>query len=116
MHGGFVYVAGQIPTDLETGTPRIGTIEEQTELCLGNVARILEAAGSGLEHAIQMSIYITRMEDWSAINATYARIMGSARPARAIVPVAPLHFGAGIEIVSVAAKPVAKRAPKRRAA
>ncbi len=113
VHDGLVYVSGQVPTDLETGTPRIGTIEEQTEFCLGNVRRILEAAGSGLEYALQMSLFISRIEDWSAINATYARIMGDARPTRAIVPVAPLHYGMGIEIMCVAAVAPAKKAPRR---
>lgn len=103
VHGGVVYVAGQLPSDLETGTPRVGTIEEQTALCLGNIARILESAGSGLQYALQMSVYISRIEDWAAINTVYARIMGSARPTRAVVPVGPLHHGAGLEIVCVAA-------------
>ena len=35
---------------------------------------------------------------WPTVNATYARVMGAHRPARAIVPVAPLHSGAEIEI------------------
>ena len=46
VHGGLVYVSGQIPADLETGTPQIGTIEAQTELVLGNLGRILRAAFS----------------------------------------------------------------------
>ncbi len=53
VHGGLVYVAGQLPSDLETGAPRVGTIEEQTELCLANIGRILESAGSGLEFALR---------------------------------------------------------------
>ena len=70
----------------------------------------MEAAGSGLSYALQMSIFISRIEDWAAINATYARVMGAARPTRAIVPVSPLHYGTGIEIMCVAAV-----APKRGA-
>ncbi len=69
LHNGLVYVSGQVPTDLETGSHRAGTIEEQTERCLGNIGRILEAAGSGLGHALQMSIFISRIEDWSAVAA-----------------------------------------------
>lgn len=103
VHGGLVYVSGQLPSDLETGAPRVGTIEEQTELCLANIGRILESAGSGLEFALQMSVFISRIEDWAAINTVYARIMGSARPTRAVVPVGPLHHGAGLEIVCIAA-------------
>lgn len=108
VHGGLVYVSGQLPTDLATGAPAIGTIEEQTELCLRNIGRILESAGSGLEYALQMSIFIARIDDWAAINAVYARTMGNARPTRAVVPVGPLHHGAGLEIVCIAALPPAE--------
>ncbi|MBM4187640.1 MAG: RidA family protein [Gemmatimonadetes bacterium] len=113
---GFVFVSGQLPSDLTTGTPNTGTIEEQTALALANTGRILEAAGSSLARAVQMTIFIARIEDWGAVNQTYARIMGEHRPTRAIVPVSPLHHGTGIEIQCIAtlpAKPVrAKRASK----
>jgi 2-iminobutanoate/2-iminopropanoate deaminase len=127
VHDGLIYVSGQIPADLETGTPRPGTIEAQTELALGNVRRILEAAGSSLDRTLQMTIYITSIDDWAAVNATYIHVMGAHRPARAIVPVSPLHFGCLIEIQAIAAagprrrtarrtRPVKKAPARRRAA
>lgn len=68
---------------------------------------------AGLEDALQMPIFISRIEDWSAINATYARIIGNARPTRAIVPVAPLPDGAGIDIMGGAAVAAANQPPRR---
>ncbi|MGE0442470.1 MAG: RidA family protein [Gemmatimonadales bacterium] len=105
VHNGLVYVSGQVPSDLATGQPETGPIEQQTERSLGNLATILKAAGSGLEHVLQMTIFISSIDDWPAVNATYARIMGESRPSRAIVPVAPLHYGTAIEIMCVAALP-----------
>lgn len=105
VHGGLVYVSGQIPADLETGTPQIGTIEAQTELVLGNLGRILRAAGSGYQHLLQVTIFLSRIDDWGTVNATYVRILGDHRPARAVVPVAPLHYGAAIEVMAIAAVP-----------
>jgi 2-iminobutanoate/2-iminopropanoate deaminase len=110
---GLVFVSGQVPIDLDTGTPQVGTIEEQTALALGNTGRILDAAGSSLAHTVQMTLFISRLEDWGAINATYARIMGDHRPSRAIVPVAPLHHGAGIEIQCIAILPGGKAAGRK---
>lgn len=115
---GFVFVSGQVPADLATGAPTVGTIEEQTELALGNVGRILDAAGSSLAHAVQMTIYLSRIDDWGVVNQTYARIMGPHQPTRAIVPVSPLHYGAAIEIQCIAVLPkatAATRAPKSAA-
>ena len=103
VHNGLVYVSGQLPMDLVTREPFTGSIEEQTELSLRNVEAVLQAAGSGLEHVIQMTIYVSDMELWGRVNETYARVMGEHRPARAIVPVNELHFGTGIEIQAIAA-------------
>ena len=102
VHNGIVYVSGQLPMGLETREPFTGSIEEQTELALRNVETVLVAAGSDLQHVLQMTIYVSDMELWDAVNKTYARVMGEHRPARAIVPVKDLHFGVKIEIQAIA--------------
>ena len=89
--------------DMATRQPFTGSIEEQTELSLLNVEAVLHAAGSDLDHVLQMTIYVSDMELWGAVNETYARVMGEHRPARAIVPVKDLHFGTQIEIQAIAA-------------
>ncbi len=102
-HNGLVYVSGQLPRNDETGAVETGAIEAQTELALRNVERILLAAGSDLNHVLQMTIYVSDMELWDKVNETYARILGEHKPARAIVPVKDLHFGVKIEIQAIAA-------------
>ena len=103
VHGGLVYVSGQLPVDPRTGERRAGTIEEQTERALRNVEEILRAAGSRLERVLKMTVYVSDIELWPAVNAVYARVLGEHRPARAIVPVKELHYGFQIEIEAVAA-------------
>ena len=111
---GFVFVAGQVPMNLETGVPEIGTVEQQTELALRNTARILKAAGTSLANAVQMTVYLSSIEHWGAVNAAYARIMGEHRPARATVPISPLHYGAAVEIQCIAALPPKRKRPTVR--
>ena len=89
---------------LDTREPVTGPIEEQTELALRNVETVLKAAGCGLNDVLQFTIYVSDMELWTAVNATYARVMGDHRPARAIVPVKDLHFDTKIEIQAIAAR------------
>ena len=103
VHGGLVYVAGQLGIDPADRQAPVGTIEEQTERTLRNVEAILVAAGSGLDRVLQMTIYISDIELWGGVNAAYARVMGSHKPARAVVPVKELHYGYQIEIQAVAA-------------
>lgn len=99
---GFVFVSGQLPFDPATGAITGTTAEEQTERTLRNVELILRAAGSSLDRVVQMTIYIPDGELWAAVNGAYARVMGSHRPTRAIVPCSPLHYGALVEIQAVA--------------
>ena len=102
-HNGLVYVSGQLPMTLDTREPFAGEIGEQTELALRNVEAVLKAAGSDLQHVLQMTIYVSDIELWGKVNEVYARIMGDHRPARAIVPVKELHFDTKIEIQAIAA-------------
>lgn len=103
VHRGVVYVAGQLAIDPRTGEKKLGSIEEQTEQTLRNVSEILHAAGSDLSRVLKMTIYISDISLWSAVNAVYANIMGAHRPARAIVPTKELHHGFLIEIEAIAA-------------
>ena len=103
-HNGLIYVSGQLPITLDTREPFIGDIGMQTQLALRNVEAVLNAAGSDLSHVLQMTIYVSDMQMWDAVNRKYAEIMGDHRPARAIVPVKDLHFGTKIEIQAIAAK------------
>jgi len=89
--------------NLETLEIENGSIEAQTELSLRNVEAVLLAAGSDLNHVVQMTIYISDIELWGRVNEVYARILGEHRPARAIVPVKDLHFDTQIEIQATAA-------------
>lgn len=103
MHGGLVYVSGQLPVDPATGEVVSANIDQQTEQTLRNVEAILKAGGSGLDRVLSMTIYITGRELWAEVNAVYARVMGDHKPARAIIPVPELRPGCLIEIQAIGA-------------
>jgi reactive intermediate/imine deaminase len=103
VHGGLVYVAGQLP--IVPGDPerRLTDFEAQADQVLSNVLAILEAAGSGAEHILRTTVYIADVAHWPAFNAIYARRLGAHRPARTVVPVAQLHYGYLVEMDAIAA-------------
>ncbi len=103
VHGGLVYVAGQLPIDPGRNPWPLGSVGEQTERALRNVQAILEAAGSGLDRLLQVTIYVSDMAHWGEVNETYARVLGAHRPARAVVPVGELHHGYAVEIQAIGA-------------
>ena len=102
VHRGTVYVAGQLPIDPDRPDAPPGDAASQTRQALSNVARILEAAGSGLEGVVQMTIYVSDISHWADVNRAYAEVLGSHRPARAVVPTRDLHYGYLVEIQAVA--------------
>jgi 2-iminobutanoate/2-iminopropanoate deaminase len=103
VHNGLVFVSGQLSIDAHTGERRLGSIEEQTEQALKNVAAILKAANSDLSRVLKMTVYLADINLWGAVNTVYARFMGEHRPARAVVPTGELHYGFLIEIEAIAA-------------
>jgi len=101
--GNLLFLSGQIPLDPATGNLVEGGVEAQTRQVFRNIGEILKAAGSDLTRVLKMTVYISDIEFWSAVNAVYARVMGEHRPARAMVPVKELHYGFKIEIEAIAA-------------
>ena len=103
VHGGLVYVAGQLP--IVPGDPerRLEGFEAQADQVIANVLGILEAAGSGADRILKVTVYIADVAHWPAFNAVYARRLGAHKPARTVVPVAALHYGYLVEMDAIAA-------------
>ncbi len=81
--GDSVYISGQGPLDPAT-LEVVGTsIEEQTEITLGNLAAIAAAAGGSLADVVKVSVFLASIDLFAGFDATYARIFGELpRPAR----------------------------------
>ena len=103
VYNGLVFVAGQLSIDPVTGEKKLGSIEEQTEQALKNVHAILKAAGSDWDRVLKVNISVADINLWEAVNQVYSRVLGENRPARAVIPCGPLHYGFLIEIEAVAA-------------
>lgn len=103
VHGGTVYVAGLLPWDPRDPEAPLGDAEAQARRVLASLKAVLEAAGSRLDLLLQVTIYVSRLEDWGSVNRVFAEVLGEHRPARAVVPVLPLKRGAAMELVATAA-------------
>ena len=103
VYNGLVFVSGQLSINSKTGEKMLGSIEEQTEQVLKNIAEILKAADSDLSQVLKMTVYVSDISLWSAVNQVYARMMREHRPARAVIPTGKLHYGFLVEIEAIAA-------------
>jgi 2-iminobutanoate/2-iminopropanoate deaminase len=102
-HGGVVYCSGQIAIDPATGKLVDGSAAEQARLALENLQAVLQAAGSDLAHALRLTVFLTDMDDFAAVNDVYRTFFGEAPPARACVEVSRLPKGVRVEIDALAA-------------
>ncbi|MFU8804015.1 MAG: RidA family protein [Bradymonadaceae bacterium] len=82
-------------------------IRAQTEAVLENVRVILEAAGAGLEHVVDVTTFLVSMEDFSGYNEVYNRYFNAqSGPTRTTVAVHQLpHPQIAIEMKIIARVP-----------
>jgi 2-iminobutanoate/2-iminopropanoate deaminase len=100
--GGFLFTAGQIGINPETGQVVDGDVVPQTERALANVQAILSSAGVSWNDVVKTTVFLKDMGDFPRMNEVYARVLGAARPARSTVAVAGLPKGVAVEIEAVA--------------
>ncbi len=100
---GFLYLSGQVALDPKSGELVGSDVAQQTQRTLENVKGILEAAGSNLHHVVKTTVFLKDMNDFAAMNETYAKYFPSAPPARSTVQVARLPKDALVEIEVIAA-------------
>ena len=99
---GMVFASGQIPLDPETMQIVDGDIRVQTERVLKNLKAVLEAAGTSLDRVVKTTVYLSDMNDFTAMNEVYSTYFAVNRPARSTVQAARLPRDARVEIDVIA--------------
>jgi Putative translation initiation inhibitor, yjgF family len=79
-----------------------GGVVAETEQIFSNAAAVLRAAGLAFDDVVSVRVFLTRIEDYQAMNAIYARHFTAPFPARTAVGVAALPLGACVEIDMIA--------------
>ncbi|HHW74259.1 MAG TPA: RidA family protein [Firmicutes bacterium] len=102
--GELLFISGQGPFDPSSGSVIKGTVEEQTRLVLNNLSHILEDAGSSLEHVLKVTVYLSDMNNFSAMNEVYSSFFSSAYPARTCIQASRLPFDIDVEIEVIACR------------
>ena len=100
--GDLVFTAGQLGLDPSSGEFTSDDVAGQAERALANLAAILDAAGSGLDRLVKVTVYLADISDWPAVNEVYARVIPEPFPARSAFAVRDLPKGARVEIEAVA--------------
>jgi 2-iminobutanoate/2-iminopropanoate deaminase len=102
--GGFLFCSGQISIDPKSGQVLNGSVGEQAELVMNNIAAVLKAAGLGFENVVKSTIFLTDMGDFPAVNEIYGKYFKSEPPARSTIAVAGLPKGVKVEVEVIASR------------
>jgi len=82
--GGFLFLAGQGPFD--PNGARVGTtIAEQVLQVLDNLDAVARAAGSSLQNAVRVGMYISDMGHFDEMDAAYRSFFSDPMPARTTI-------------------------------
>lgn len=101
---GFVFASGQLPIDPATNAFVEGGVKEQTRQSLTNAQSVLKAAGLDLSHVIKITVFLSDMADFAAMNEVYAEFFNEPYPARSAIAVKTLPKNALVEVECIAAR------------
>lgn len=104
--GNLLFVSGQIPIDVTTGTmPE--AVSDQAKQSLANIKAILAAANCQPANIVKTTVFLADLNDFAAVNAVYEQFFkehNAAFPTRSCVQVARIPKDAKVEIEVIAVK------------
>jgi 2-iminobutanoate/2-iminopropanoate deaminase len=101
--GNTLYIAGQTGEDENRRIVNRG-IGPETQAALGNLAKVLKAAGFKLTDVVAVTVYLADLNEFEAMNKVYRGFMPDPKPTRTTVQVVRLVDEARIEISAIAVK------------
>lgn len=99
--GNTVYLSGQIPLDPDSGELVTGDIAVQIRQVFDNLTAVAEAAGGSLDDAVKLTVYLTDLGHFPAVNEIMAEYFSEPYPARAAVGIASLPRNAEVEAEAI---------------
>lgn len=103
VHGGLVYVSGQLPIDPESGRPVAGDVDAQTNQALANLTGLLTASGSAPTRILRLTFYLADPKHVERVLNVCARMLNGHKPAGSIVPAKTLQPGCAVAVDAIAA-------------
>jgi 2-iminobutanoate/2-iminopropanoate deaminase len=102
VFGDLVFVSGMGSVDPATGNVVSGDTVQQLEVTANNIRTILEAAGSGMDKILKVTVYLADMNDFQRMNEAYRTYFGPVLPARTTIQAGRLPLDLKIEIEVIA--------------
>ena len=99
--GNLLFVSGQIPLNPVDGSLVSDSLESQANQVFENLRAIIQEAGTSFEHVLKLTIYLTDLENFAAVNKVMENYFNEPYPARATVEVSRLPKDVEVEIDAI---------------
>jgi len=99
--GNLLFVSGQIPINPADGSLVSDSLESQANQVFENLRAIIQEAGTSFEHVLKLTIYLTDLENFAAVNKVMENYFSEPYPARATVEVSRLPKDVEVEIDAI---------------
>jgi len=103
-HGDVLYISGVAPLDDKSQLVGGEDVVGQARQVFLNMKKVLDAAGTGFDKVLKVTVYLTNVADRTKINSVRQEYFGDTRPASTLIGVNELAIsGMKIEIDAVVA-------------
>jgi len=99
--GNLLFVSGQIPINPADGSLVSDSLESQANQVFENLRAIIQEAGTSFEHVLKLTIYLTDLENFAAVNKVMENYFSQPYPARATVEVSRLPKDVEVEVDAI---------------
>lgn len=96
-----VYLSGQIAMDPSTGQLVSDDFTAQVEQVFKNIEQVVIAAGGQLDDITKLTVYLTDLSNFAAVNDAMKPLFGLPYPARSAIEIKALPKGAKVEIEAI---------------
>ncbi len=103
IHNGVIYIAGQGAHSHDPDGKFATDIETHTQKVMENVKALVETGGGAMDSILQLTVYLTKIDDYDGMNKVFKTYFPNGGPARTTVAVAALPGQSLVEISCTAA-------------
>ena len=99
--GDVVFISGQVAFIPGSGELNNNTFEDEVNQVIDNLDAICKEAGGGLDNILKLSIFLTDLSNFDAVNSLMKERFSEPFPARSTIEVSRLPKDVNIEIDAI---------------
>ena len=99
--GDVVFISGQVAFIPESGELNNNTLEDEVNQVIDNLDAICKEAGGGLDNILKLSIFLTDLSNFDAVNNLMKERFSEPFPARSTIEVSRLPKDVNIEMDAI---------------